>query len=166
MKKIVRLLLLVLCVGGCSASISAQDSQLSETQDKYTKADVYVYRAPQPRASKPGGPSPLYANETLLATLDSGKYVHVRLDPGFYNFGTKGRKGERAGIELKRGETYYLRIELDGQAGDRDPRVTTIPKDKGAIEVRQMSPITGGDIKNRALVVDDNAPAEPAEARP
>ncbi len=147
----------------CSASIRAQDSQLSETQDKYTKANVYVYRAPLARTEKQRASFPVYANDTLLATLDAGRYVHARLDPGTYNFGTKNSKQRSAGFEVKSGETYYLRIEYYIKS-DREARVTLMPKEKGAIEVRQMTPIASGDIKDRSLVVDESKGQ--AEVRP
>lgn len=164
--KLTRVILSVVFLGLCSASVSAQDSQLSETQDKYTKANVYVYRAPQSRAQKTRAASPVYANDTLLATLDAGKYVLARLDPGTYSFGTANRKKAGAGFELKSGETYYLRIESDNRRGEGEGRVTLMAKEKGALEVRQMSPVSSGDIKDRTLVVDESSPKEPAQGRP
>ena len=164
--KLTRVILSVVFVCLCSASIFAQDSQLSETQDKYTKANVYVYRAPQARTQKQRASFPVYANDTLLATLDAGRYVHAKLDPGTYNFGAKNSKQRSAGFEVKSGETYYLRVEYDNQKSGREARVTLMPKEKGAIEVRQMSPIATGDIKDRSLVVDESSPKEPTEPRP
>ncbi|MDQ3256542.1 MAG: DUF2846 domain-containing protein, partial [Acidobacteriota bacterium] len=118
--KIMRVILSVVFVCLCAASILAQDSQLSETQDKYTKANVYVYRAPQAPTQKQRASFPIYANDTLLATLDAGRYVYARLDPGTYNFGAKNRKRGSAGFEVKSGETYYLRIEYDTRKSDRE----------------------------------------------
>lgn len=152
--KIIRITFAVLIFCLCAVSAMAQEGRLNETHDAMTKASVFIYSV-APSGTKQNATYPIYADEKHLANLDSGRYLIAMLDPGRHTFRSKDQKPGVVGLELKAGEVYYLRIEPEGVGRAGKSRLAFMPKDKGALEVRQLSPIKADGIKDRSLVVTD-----------
>lgn len=137
----------------CATLAAAQDSKISDVQDKSTKASVYIYQALAAHARRSS--SPIYADGKQLADLESGRYFIVILDPGRHTFRSKDKKQAAVTLDLKKGEAYYLRLEPQATSRDGKQRFTAVAKEKGALEIRQMTPVKSGDIKDRSIVVTD-----------
>lgn len=79
----------------------------------------------------------VYANDQLLAVLDSGTYSFVHVDPGRYLFWTNWTKNRRE-VDLIPGRVFYLTTfprfellsEVEGEALLGEVKAYAIPKDK------------------------------------
>lgn len=121
-----------------------------------TMATVYVYRA-LGEESAAASKVPVYFDGKQVASVGSGRFFIVLLDPGMHNFShaQRGRVGTFAG-GLKRGQKYYLRIDDKAPAGARvksGPSFTVAPAAQGATEVGQLTPIEAEDIKDKDRVL-------------
>lgn len=114
-------------------------------------ATVYIYKAPHARTLWRAA-FPVYADEKQIATLDGGRYFIARFPPGVHTFRSKNKKQGGVEIELKAGEVYYLRMETDEGVSVGKARITTVPKEQGGYDIKQMRPIKDKDIKDRGIV--------------
>jgi hypothetical protein len=118
------------------------------------KATVYFYRL------KESGPyiktkTSVYCDDEKLAEIGNERYFAAMLEPGIHTFRSTDKQ---SGIEkeLKAGEVYYVRIEMNLTRIKlfRKPpfRVATVEPEQGKYEVKRLKPISEGDVKNHEKV--------------
>jgi hypothetical protein len=145
---------LLLITGAATIDAAAQtpetvtDKVDSHADKTSTQATVYLYRAvtkERPTKNKIS----LYADGEQLASVPSGRYVMILLDPGKHSFNTQSG-GERAlELELKRGEKYYLLLPEETDSSPGGPRISAVEFERGAAEVRQSTPVEAADVKGK-----------------
>ncbi len=116
------------------------------------KAVVYIYQTPHARMMKRAAPE-VYCDGKLTAEIDGGRYFALALEPGTHSFHSKNKKNGGVELELKGGETYYLRVEMEHTGYFlKFSGISSAPKEQGAFTVKQMRPINERYIKDRSLV--------------
>lgn len=116
------------------------------------KATIYIYQTPHARMLKRAAP-PVFLGDKLLADLDGGRYFVVKLGPGTHSFRSKNKKNGGVEFEVKGGETYYLRVEMEHTGYFlKFSGISLIPKEQGAYTVKQLRPINAKDVKDTSTV--------------
>src|SRR5262249_26233559 len=73
---------------------------------------------------------PVYVDEVLVADLDGGRYFVLRLPEGEHSFHSKHKKKGGVLLNIKAGETYYVRLKVEeGGFFLRDDGMSTIPSE-------------------------------------
>lgn len=139
----------ILLIIGATTFCAAQtpetttDKTDSHADKTSTMATVYLYRfitKQQPSKNKIA----IYSDGEQLGQITSGRFVMTLLDPGTHFFNTQTGRENALQLDLKRGEKYYLRLgETSG------PRLAVVTTDKGAAEVRQLTPVESSDLKTK-----------------
>ena len=144
-KSVVSLILIYIVL--CAARAYAQ-SPAEKTAE--TVATVYVYRYKQFMGS--GLEPSVYCDEAELARMDNGRYFAVKLAPGKHTFRSNDKQ---AGIEmeLKGGETYYIRVELVPGMMKGHGRLVLMQKEQGAYEIRKLKPLGDDKVRDKTKVV-------------
>jgi len=125
------------CLG--SADVAAQDSVMTEKQEKNSKAIVYVYRAMSAEDGRQARQE-VYSDGKSLAKLGGGEYLIALLAPGKHSLKAEGKDQSDLILELKAGETYYFRLASGGTA-PATPLLAQVPREKATVEIRQAAPI-------------------------
>lgn len=142
-------LLLILCLSSVGL---AQEPQSSE------KAKIYIFQTPHARMLKRAAP-PVFCDGKLLAELDGGRYFVLNLDGGHYGFHSKNKTNGGVELEVKPGETYYLRVEMEHTGYFlKFSGISLTPPEQGAFTVRQLRPISSKYVKDPR--VDQNQTEE------
>lgn len=115
------------------------------------KGTVYIYKTPHGRTLW-RATFPVYVDEVLAAKLDGGRYFTTKLSPGKHTFRSKDKRQGGVEVEIKAGETYYLRLETEEGATVGKPRILYVPAEEGSYDIKQMKLIKAGDVKNKAIV--------------
>ena len=115
---------------------------------------VTVYVIESTRAKTIGRKTfPVYVDESQVCDLDGGRYVALSLPVGEHTFHSKSKKKGGIALDLKAGETYYLRLSVEeGAYFLRDGGISLLPKEEGLYSLKQMKPINMKDVKNPAIV--------------
>lgn len=117
------------------------------------KAVVYVYRNRNTSGPPPNSPS-VFCDEQELARMQNGRYFSVRLDAGKHSFrSTDGQSV--ADLDIKAGQTYYIRGEVVPVRLKPRGRVTVMSPEQGASEARALRPLDAGMVKDSLRVVLD-----------
>jgi hypothetical protein len=116
------------------------------------KATVYVYANAHARMMKRAA-APVFLDDHEVAILDGSRYFVLRLEPGAHTFRSKDKKKGGAEIEVKAGETYYLRLEWE-QTGYflRYSGIRLMPPENGRFELKQAKPISRKDVKDFSMI--------------
>jgi len=143
-------LLAIVALLGFSKSIVAQSNDKPEASNP--NAVVYIYRYKQ-FVGYTVEPS-VYCNEVQLARMDNGRFFKVVLDPGTYTFRSNDKQ---SGIEmdLKKGEVYYIRVEIAQGLLKQYGRLVLMAKVQGVYEIKKLKPLGSSKIKDRKRVVID-----------
>lgn len=124
--------------------------------DPKTPSLVYIYRYKQ---FVGGGLEPsVYCDETQLARMDNGRYLAVRVAPGKHIFRSNDKQSG-VEIELKPGETYYLRVEIATGFFKGHGRLVVSPAEQGAFEIKKLLYIGADKIKHETVLREDPQPA-------
>ena len=97
----------------------------------------------------------VYMNEKMIARLDRGIYLIAKLPPGHYEFRTKNRKAGGLELDVKHGETYYLRMDTESGAQVTNPRLSLVPREQSSFDLKQMTPIEPKGVKDKSVVLSD-----------
>jgi len=125
----------------------------TENTGEDAKAVVYVYRNRNTSGPPPNSPS-VYCDEQELARMQNGRYFSVRLDAGKHSFrSTDGQSV--ADLDVKAGQTYYIRGEVVPVRLKPRGRVTVMSPEQGGSEARSLRPLDSGMVKDRLRVVLD-----------
>lgn len=121
-----------------------------------TKATLYVYR--HRRYEGYGLKPSVYADDRELARMENGRFFVVKLDPGMHTIRSND-KSSGIEVDLKAGQDYYVRIDIEAGAWKGHGRITLVLPEQGRYEVKETKPLNAGAVKNHELVVvDANAP--------
>lgn len=121
------------------------------------KALVYVYRYKQFTGSalKPS----IYCDEKDVVRVQNGRYVALALTPGKHNFRSNDKQAQIE-LDLKAGQTYYVRIDLATGMWKGHGRLTLVQPEQGKGELAQMKPADAGMIKDKEFLASDFVPAK------
>jgi hypothetical protein len=139
---------ILLIIGGatfCAAQTpeTTTDKTDSHADKTSTMATVYLYRFIT-RQQPPKNKIAIYSDGEQLGQIASGRFVMTLLDPGTHFFNTQTGRENALQLDLKRGEKYYLRLNENP-----GPRLAVVTTDKGAAEVRQLTPVESSDLKTK-----------------
>jgi hypothetical protein len=116
------------------------------------KSTLYVYR---PRRYEWATLKPsVYADGKQLARIENGRFFVVKLDAGKHTIRSDD-KAPTVDIDMDPGRTYYLCIEIEEGLLKGYGSPSLVPADQGQNEVKQTTPLSARDIKDRALVVTE-----------
>jgi hypothetical protein len=115
------------------------------------EATVYVYQLRHVRTLGKVAP-PIYLDDTLIAKLDGSRFFIVKVNPGEHTFRTKEKKRGGIQIDFKSGQTYYVRMDMREGASVGVAGFTLVAPEQGAYEIKQLKPISQGDIKDKEHV--------------
>ena len=116
------------------------------------KSTLYVYR---PRRYEWATLKPsVYADGKQLARIENGRFFVVKLDPGKHTIRSDD-KAPAIDIDMEAGRTYYVCIEIEEGLLRGYGSPSLVPADQAQNEVKQTSPLSARDIRDRALVVTE-----------
>ena len=121
------------------------------------RATVYIYQLHHIRTLGRVAP-PVFIDEHDVARLDGQRYLIAHLKPGRHAFRSKDKNKGGVEFELKSGETYYVRMEMQEGASVHGAHMLHVTDEEGAYEVKQMKAIKEADIKDKSIV-DTSYPA-------
>jgi len=160
---ILRLLCLILAMSQTHSQASNEKTG-DEPRAQDSKATVYIYHS----SPKPGGmllgrlsgaqsSVPVYFDEIQLANLESESFFIAKLDTGKHIFRTNDQKSV-VEIDLKSGQTYYLRFEYKMGFTKPSERLVLVNGERGEREIKdlKLKPLAARNIKDSSRVVVDN----------
>jgi hypothetical protein len=130
---------------------------VAESLSTHDKARIFVYRYKQfvGSALEPS----VYCDDNQLARMDNGRFFIVELPAGVHEFRSNDKQ---SGVELdlKSGQTYYLRVELATGFWKGHGRLVKTDAEQGAYEIKQLKFLDSDKIKDKRLVVSPGRLAE------
>ncbi len=128
----------------------------AETKEQNT-ATVYIYRYKQYTGSALS-PS-VYCDEGELARMDNGRYFVAKLTAGKHTFRSNDKQSG-VELELKEGETYYLRVELVTGFMKGHGRLVLTQKEQGSYEIKKLQPLGSDKLKDKTKAQTEEKPAK------
>lgn len=136
----------VLCLIGGALAFS-QDA----VPGPAAKAQVYVYRTSKFSGPPPNSPS-VFCDEHELARMQNGRYFSIRLDAGKHSFRSTDDQAA-TDIEVKDGQTYYIRGEVIPVKLRPRGHLTLVPVEQGHSEARELKPLGSNMVKDGGRVI-------------
>ena len=127
--------------------VQAQSPSEKPTEDKAT---IYIYRYKQVVAS--GVRPSVYCDDIELARIENGKYIVAKLDKGKHSFRSSDKQAG-VDLEVKGGETIYLRVELVRGILNWYGRLVLTQKEQGGYEIKNLAPLEEKKIKDKKRVL-------------
>src|SRR5688572_21753482 len=128
---------LLACALTLCQSVFSQEAAVTPA-DQTGKARVFFYRYKQFTGSALE-PS-VYCDDVQLARMDNGRYFVAVLEPGQHTFRSSDKQsGVR--VDVKPGETYYIRVELATGFFKGHGRLILVPKEQGEFEMGKLKPL-------------------------
>jgi len=94
-----------------------------------------------------------YVDDKKTAEISKNRYFVLHLPPGKHSFYVRDKKFGGLELEMKTGETYYLRCNMDeGGYRVRFRGVSAVPKEEGEFIIKQIQPIKKKDVYDKTLV--------------
>ncbi len=150
--------ILIILVGLALLPIAGASQTVPEKKDS-NSATIYIYRYKQ-YAGSALEPS-VYCDEAELARMDNGRYFLVKLPPGKHTFRSNDKQSGIE-LELKEGETYYIRVEVVAGFMKGHGRLVLTQKEQGAYEIKKLQPLGADKIKDKAkVVIEEKAATKP-----
>ena len=131
----------------CSTESSSQPSSAQPTEDKAT---IYFYRYKQTIES--GTRLGVYCDEMELARIEHGKYFVAKLAKGKHALRSSDKQAGME-IDVKGGETIYIRVELVHGIMKYFGRLVLVAKEQGEYELKRLAPLGDKNIKDKTKVV-------------
>jgi Protein of unknown function (DUF2846) len=147
MKKI--LFLMFILINGLSLFPSQSRAMFTQEPNEVI---VYFYRYKQYNSSALA-PS-VYCNEGELARIDNGSYFFAKLPTGKHTFRSNDKQSGIE-IELKAGETYYIRVEMVSGFVKGHGRLVLMQKEQGSYEIKKLPPLTSDKIKDKTKAMTE-----------
>jgi len=119
------------------------------------KVTLYVYR--QRRYAGSALKPSVYADDIELARMENGRFFVVTLAPGKHVIRSND-KGSGVDLEMKAGQDYYIRIDIETGYWKGHGRLTLVLPEQGSYELKQTKLLDDGDIKNHELVAPGAKP--------
>jgi hypothetical protein len=124
----------------------------ANAQTPESNATVYIYKTDH-RATFGRFTVPVLLDGREIARLDRNRYLLAKVPPGNHVFTSKDPKSVALTIDLKAGETYYVRISTDGGLIKiTPPEFALVSVWQGRSFVADMKPIDQKDITDEAIV--------------
>jgi len=139
--------LMIICLVLCSNESHSQSPSEKPTEDTAT---IYIYRYKQVVAS--GVRPSVYCDDIELARMENGRYLAMKLAKGKHTFRSSDKQ---AGVEmeLKGGETIYIRVELVRGILTWYGRLVLTQKEQGVYEIKNLMPLEEKKIKDKTKIV-------------
>ena len=135
--KTTTLLLLLACVTGSAFSQTATVRSVTPAAPQTATVRIYRYMGNYGcwRAEK------VFADGAEVAALHRGRYLDVALPPGKHDFHAHVKQ-QHLVIDMKAGETYFLRAEWCGPKHyDISPQIVNlVPPEQGEAETAELKP--------------------------
>lgn len=156
-RTICSLALVLICLGLTSTAQTVTpsantmtDKADSDADKTTTMATVYVYRFLETKPNAATTRTTLYSDGKQVAELTSGRYLLLLLDPGKHTFATQSGSADAFELEVQRGQKYYVRVDAGSGKVKTDARkMALVETERGASEVRQLTPIETKDVKKK-----------------
>lgn len=136
----ISLLLLLSTLGSWAQDVSASDP---------TVATVYFYRLRDSFGAmlKPS----VFCDGAQVARMRNGRFITLHFPPGSHTI-TSTFPGSGAILDLKAGESYYIKLDMTKPTILHAARgeVKPVPAEQGKFEVAQLKPAEPEDAKNEA----------------
>lgn len=118
---------------------------------KQSNGTVYVYRYKQFVGSALA-PS-VYCDETQLARMDNGRYFAVAVEPGKHTFYSNDKQAGLV-LDVKRGEKYFVRVELVAGMMKGHGRLILMAPEQGSYELssKKLKPLDENKIADHDRV--------------
>ncbi|OFV94216.1 MAG: hypothetical protein A3H28_08435 [Acidobacteria bacterium RIFCSPLOWO2_02_FULL_61_28] len=129
-----------------SSSPQAQGTSAAADQ----KAAIYVYRYKQFNGSALE-PS-IFVDDHEVARMDNGRYFILQL-PGETHTFRSNDKQSGIEVDLKPGETYFLRVEIAAGFFKGHGRLVHMMSDQGQFEIKKLQYLGSDKIKDKKLVL-------------
>ncbi len=125
-------------------------SQSSNDKPAEEKATIYFYRYKQ--TIEAGTRLGVYCDDKELARIENGKYFVAKLAKGKHAIHSSDKQVGME-IDVKEGETIYLRVEYVYGILRQRMRLTLVPKEQGEYELKKLTPLADKNIKDKTIVV-------------
>ncbi|HJT69369.1 MAG TPA: DUF2846 domain-containing protein [Terriglobales bacterium] len=136
---------------GTIAIAQDQVAATATTDASAGKATVYVYRYKQFQGAALA-PS-VYCDDAALARMENGRYFTVKIEPGKHVFHSNDKQ---AGVELdlKPGQSYYLRVEIATGFMKGHGRVVLMSPEQGSYELKssKLKPLDSAKVDDSTRV--------------
>jgi hypothetical protein len=119
------------------------------------RVNVYRYKQYMGNALRPS----IYCDDKDLARLQDGRYVVLALEPGTHTFRSNDKQSQIE-LDLKRGQEYYIRIDIAPDMWKGHGRLTLVQPEQGIGELKKMKPIDKGMVKQKDFLAADFEPME------
>ena len=150
-----------------ATSTDPKPTETTETNPERPKPTIYFYRIKQFSGS--GLEPTVYCDEKELARMDNGRYFGVTLEPGKHTC-RMGDKQTGFEIDVKPDQTYYAKVGIEAGFWKGHGRLTLIPPEQGAFDVKKVKRLGASKVKNRDLVTlyegSDKNSSEVTEKQP
>ena len=105
-------------------------------QEAPASVTFYRYKQFVGSALKPS----VYCDEVEMTRMENGRYFVTQLSPGRHTFRSNDKQ---SGVELdlKKGEAYYLRVEIAAGAMKGHGRLVVMTKEQGPFEIKKLKPM-------------------------
>jgi len=134
-----------------AAAMAAQEP--AKPAGEAVHVNVYRYKQYLGKGIRPS----IYCDDKDVARLQSGRYVTLALPPGQHSFRSNDKQSQ-VELDLKPGQTYYIRIDIAAGMWKGHGRLTLVQPEQGAGELKQMKPADEGMIKDKAFLAADFEP--------
>ncbi|MEO6051510.1 MAG: DUF2846 domain-containing protein [Pyrinomonadaceae bacterium] len=95
----------------------------------------------------------VYVDEKKTAEISKNRYFVLHLAPGKHSFYVRDKKLGGIDIDVAKGATYYLKINVDeGGYRVKFRGVSVVPLEEGEFAIKQIQPIKKGDIYDESFV--------------
>jgi len=83
-----------------------------------------------------------------LANITNGRFYKGMFPPGHYLFQMDDKKSG-ADLELKAGETYYMKVEIVPGFWKGGGKMTVMANEQGSYEITQLKPLDANEVLNK-----------------
>lgn len=128
-------------------------AQTPAAADAQPKVYVYRYKAFEGKGLRPS----IYVDDKDVVRLQSGRGVALSLPAGPHSFRSNDKQSQIE-LDLKPGQTYYIRLEIASGFFKGHGRLTLVMPEQGAGEYKQLKPVDKGMIKDTSLLASDFTP--------
>lgn len=119
--------------------------------DPEGKAIIYVYsnafNTTLGRVRKP-----VYMDDREIADIRPERYFVAVVEPGKRAFHLRNKKFGGVVLDVKAGQSYYLRINWKSGFTVSLAGIESVPAENGEFDINQLKPVDKGNIKDTSIV--------------
>ena len=136
-----------------AAALAAQEP--AKPAGEEVRVNIYRYKQFVGKGLRPS----IYCDDKDVVRLQSGRYVTLALAPGQHTFRSNDKQSQIE-LDLKPGQTYYIRIDIATGMWKGHGRLTLVLPEQGAGELKQMKAVDAGMVKEKSLLAGDFEPTK------